>query len=202
MKYIVSTFNQDYEWVKKYTKDYIIYNRGDEHIEGTIHVQPNIGTDLADKFRWIIENYEKLPTVVALVKANLFKYISEEEFEKVKNSKVFTPLLTKKHRTYSDNDGVVCFYDEDGMYNERNDYWYLREIPTKTVHSAQEIKALFKMDERKFNAFAPGSSYIVPRENILKHSKEYYQKLLDYVCMTQYGGEAQLIERNLYYIWS
>ena len=200
MKYIVSTFNQDFDWVKKYTKDFVIYNRGDEHIDGTIHVQPNIGTDLADKFRWIIENYDNLPSTVALIKANLFKYISEEEFEKIKNNKTFTPLLTQNHKTYSDASGLVCYY-EDGMYYERNDYWYLREVPTKTVHSAQEIKALFKMDERQYNAFAPGSNYILTKENILKHSKEFYQKLLDYVCLTQYGGEAQLIERNLYYLW-
>lgn len=200
MKYIVSTFNQDFDWVKKYTKDFVVYNRGDEPIEGTVHVQPNIGTDLADKFRWIIENYDNLPDTVALVKANLFKYISEEEFEKLKDNKTFTPLLTQNHRAYSDNDGVVCYY-EDGMYHERNDYWYLREVPTKTINVAQEIKALFKMDERKFNAFAPGSNYILTKENILKHPKEFYQKLLDYVCLTQYGGEAQLIERNLYYLW-
>lgn len=201
MKYIISRFNHDIGWLKYYTKNPVIYDRSEEPVIGSIIV-PNIGTDIYDKFTWIIENYENLPQVVCLAKANLFKYITQTEFDDVKDNKTFTPLLTKGHKTYSDGNGVVCFYDENGMYNERNDYWYLLEHPTKNVKATEELKALFKMDERKYNAFAPGSNYIVTRENILKHPKEFYEKLRSYLDWTIYPGEAQIIERNLYYLWS
>ncbi len=57
------------------------------------------------------------------------------------------------------------------------------------------------MDEREYNAFAPGSNYILTRENILKHPKEFYVKLRSFLDWEVYPGDAQLLERNLYYLW-
>jgi hypothetical protein len=50
--------------------------------------------------------------------------------------------------------------------------------------------------------FAPGSNYILPKETILKHPKELYEKLRSYLDWTVYPGEAQIIERGLYTLWS
>lgn len=200
MKYIISRYNQDLDWIKEYTKDYVLYDRSEEPLPNAI-VVPNIGSDIHDKLTYIIDNYDNLPAVAVYCKANLFKYITKEEFDKVKNNKTFTPLLTQKHKTYSDGDGVVCYY-EDGMYYERNDYWFLREHQTKTRNSDRDLRTMFGMEGRKFNAFAPGSNYILPRANILQHPKELYEKLRSYLEWAVYPGEAQLIERNLYYIWS
>lgn len=200
-QYIVTSFNQECDWVYEYTKNPIIFNRGSTDIPNSIIVE-NLGTDIADKLRFIVENYDNLPDVCVLIKANLFKYITKEEWDAICDNNTFTPILTKNHRTYSDANGVVCFYDESGMYNERNDYWYLLEHPTKTVGACQELKKLLKMEERKFNCFAPGSNYIVPKANILQHPKDFYQKLLDNVMWERYVGEAFLIERSLYHIWT
>ena len=161
---------------------------------------PNIGTDIYDKFTYIIKNYDNLPDVAIYTKANLFKYISKEEFEKVKNNKTFTPLLTQKHHVYM----PVCFYRYEAdvdmpMYNEINNYWYLGAHPLK--HKRQELAELLGIDGKEYVTFAPGSNYIVPKENIRKHPKEFYEKLCDYLTWDKYPGEAQMIERALYNIW-
>lgn len=200
MKYIISRFNHDLGWLKHYTKDFVLYDRSEKPLEGAI-VVPNIGTDIYDKFTYIIDNYDDLPDVMVLTKANLFKYITQTEFDLLKDNKTFTPLLTQNHRTYSDNDSPVCWY-ENGMYCERNDYWYLREHSTKNVTHTNELKKLLGLEGRKYLTFAPGSNYIVPKENILKHPKEFYIKLRSYLDWAVYPGEAQLIERGLYYLWS
>jgi hypothetical protein len=199
MKYIISKYNHDLEWLKDYTDDYVLYDRSEEPLKDSIIV-PNIGTDLYDKFKYIVDNYDALPDVAVYTKANLFKYITKEEFDLVKDNKTFTPLLTQGHRTYSDNEGVVCYY-ENGMYYERNDYWYLLQHGTKNFGNTDKLRKLFNMDERKYNAFAPGSNYILTKENIHKHPKEFYEMLMGYLDWTVYPGEAQIIERNLYYIW-
>jgi hypothetical protein len=49
--------------------------------------------------------------------------------------------------------------------------------------------------------FAPGSNYILPKENILKHSKDHYQKLRSFLEWDVYPGEAQILERGLYTLW-
>lgn len=199
MKYIISRYNHDISWIEKYTKDYVLYDRSPEPVNGAI-VVPNIGSDIYDKFTYIIDNYDNLPDVAVYTKANIFKYISEDEFDSIKDNNTFTPILTQNHRTYSDSEGVVCFY-EDGMYCERNDFWYLREHPTKTVNSSRELKKILDLEGKPYLKFAPGSNYILPKKNILKHPKDLYEKLRQYLEWNVYPGEAQLIERGLYYLW-
>jgi len=198
MKYVISRFNHDIGWLRRYTDDYIIYDRSLEPVEGAILVK-NIGSDHFDKFSFIIDNYDNLPEVAVYTKANIFKYITEEEFDKVKDNKTFTPLLTKHHRTYSDEKGVVCFYSGDGMYNELNNMWYLAAHPAK--HDPFELQMFLGIADQEYVKFAPGSNYILPKEHILKHPKETYEYLRSMIDYDVYPGEAQIIERGMYELW-
>lgn len=195
MKYILSRYNHDVDWVYKYTKDPLIYDRSEEPLPNTIIV-PNIGSDIYDKLSYIIDNYDNLPPIAVYTKANLFKYITQREFNKVKESTKFTPLLTKKHKTYM----PVCFYDKDGMYNEINNYWYLAAHPPKSQNSLAELLQLIN-NVTEYHRFAPGSNYILTRENILQHTKVYYMYLRSFLDWAVYPGEAQVIERNMYHIF-
>ena len=85
------------------------------------------------------------------------------------------------------------------MFNEINNFWYLYPHPAKF---APVFIDFFHMKERLYNAFAPGSNYIVPKENILKHPKEVYEKFRSCLDWDIYPGDAQLLERNLYYLWN
>lgn len=197
MKYVISRYNHDISWLPEYTDDYVLYDRSEIPSPNAI-VVPNIGSDLLDKFNFIIDNYDNLPDVAVYTKANLFKYITKEEFDKVKDNTTFTPLLTKNHKVYANEEGPVCFYDNQGMFNEVNNFWYLYPYPARF---APPIIDFFHMKEKLYNAFAPGSNYILPKENILKHPKEVYEKFKSYLEWDVYPGDAQLLERNLYYLW-
>lgn len=180
------------DWIKDYPGKHIIYDRSEEPLEGSI-VVPNVGSDIYDKFTFIIHNYDNLPEVAIYTKANLFKYTTKEEFDTIKDNNVFTPITTKTHQE------KPTFFYRDGLWHELNDYWYLSHHPAKR---AGELIELLGMKGREYNAFAPGSNYIIPKENILKHPKSYYEKLRSFLDWSIYPGEAQILERNLYYLWS
>lgn len=193
MKYILSRYNHDIAWLKDYTDDFVLYDRSDATIEGSI-VVPNIGSDIYDKFTYIIDNYDNLPDVAVYTKANIFKYITKEEFDLIKDNKTFTPILSFKHKTRF----PICFYINN-LYYELNNYWYLKSHPAKRK---EELIKFLGIKYKLYLKFAPGSNYIVPKENIMKHPKEYYIKLRSFLDWAVYPGEAQIIERSLYYIWS
>ena len=193
--YIISRYNHDIDWIKEYTDNPIIYDRSERPIDNAI-VVPNLGTDISDKFKFIIDNYDNLPDVAIYTKANLFKYITKEEFNKVKDNKTFTPLLTQGHKTYM----PVCYY-KDGLYYEINNFWYLNELPHRK-DKVEELKDMLGMRDREYNGFAPGSNYILTKEDIHKHPKEFYAKLKTYIDYEVYPGEAQMIERSMYNLWS
>ena len=198
INFIVSRFNQDTSWVSQYAPSMILFDRSDNPQPGSIIV-PNLGSDLADKFHFIISNYNNLPPVAVYTKANLFKYISQPEFDKVKNNSWFTPLLTMNHRTYDDANGKpVCYY-KDGIYYEVNNAWYLNEQPLK--YDPREIMAFTGIDKLEYVPMAPGSNYILTAEDIRRHPVEFYIKLYNYLTYCVYPAEAMILERSLYTIW-
>ena len=191
--FIVSRYNQDISWLGEYCQSAILFDRSDDPLPGA-NIVPNLGTDIADKLLFIILNYHQLPTAAVYTKANLFKYITKEEFDKVKDNSFFTPLLTKNHE---EKPGVS--YYKDGIYWEINNLWYLGAHPCK--YDPKEVMKFCGIDNLKFVPFAPGSNYILTREDILKHPRAFYEKLYSYLSWAVYPGESQIIERALFTIF-
>lgn len=187
MLYVLNTYNGNTDWVKEYTNDVVFYDKKDL----------NVGYNIYDYMDYIVNNYDNLPDVVLFGKDNMLeRHITKEEFDRVVNNKTFTPLLTKNHKV----DGKVNFY-LDGIYCERNDSWYFNSYPSKYFKSYDEFAKEIKLPNPDYLPFAPGACYIVPKKNILKHSKEFYTKLKELVSWHQTPVEAHLIERSLYNIW-
>lgn len=206
--FMISRYNQDVSWVSEYAPSMILYDRSDNPMPGS-NIVPNIGSDIADKLHFIIANYNSLPTVAVYTKANLFKYITKEEFDKVKDNSFFTPLLTNNHKEIKfdgtqeyikrhGTDKDVCYY-ENNIYWEINNGWYLNQHPCK--HDPGEVMKTLGILNLEYVPFAPGSNYILTAFDIHKHPVEFYIKLLNYLTWSVYPGEAQIIERGLYTIW-
>ncbi len=218
MKYVISRYNHDMDWIKDYSDEYVVYDRSENPLFNSVKVN-NVGSDIYDKFTFIIDNYDNLPDVAIYTKANIFKYITKEEFDLIKDNKTFTPILTQHHKEVMCDQGMLdslgiqgpkpYSYYKAGMYYELNYPAYLKEHKTKdpyysysNTYLEHPLYELLGIKDMEYVPFAPGSNYILPKENILKHSKEFYEKLRSYLEWAVYPGEAMLIERSLYTIWS
>mgnify|MGYP007071571311 CR=1 FL=1 len=187
MLYVINSYNGNTEWIKDYTDEVVFYDKKDK----------NVGYNIFDYMDWIVKNYDNLPDVVLFGKDNMLeRHITKEEFDEIKDNKTFTPILTKGHKT----DGKINYY-KDGLYYEVNSYWYANHYGIKDSKSFNELIDLLGVRNKAYLGFPPGGCCIVPKENILKHSKEFYIKLLEAVSYKQTPGEAHLIERCLCYIW-
>lgn len=93
------------------------------------------------------------------------------------------------------------FYDEEGMYNELNVPAYLAGHNPKSWDLVEPLMKLLGIWDQEYIKFAPGSNYILPKENILKHPKQFYEELRSYLDWSVYPGECMIIERGLYNIW-
>lgn len=207
MKAVLINYNYTPTWLLTSGLDYWIFDRSDskdflkDFPQERITYTKNIGNVDYDKLTFLVEMYDQLPEVFLWGKTNLFKYISEEEYEQVKNNTTFTPLLTKNHRTYSDKNGVVNFYDTLGMYRERNDSWFFNENPAKYVNSFDEWGNMFQFTSPRYIPFAPGGNYILTKETVQKYGRDYYRRMRDTMDYCQLPGEAQCAERSYYLIW-
>lgn len=206
MKALLINHNFTPDWLKTSGLDYVICDRSisKEYLkdfpQNRIIYTKNVGNVDYDKLSFLVENYDTLPDVFLWGKTNLFKYISEEEFAKVKDNQTFTPFLTQTHKTYSDKNSPVCYY-QNGMYYERNDSWYLNEVQGKYVQSWSDWAHEFQLPILPYIPFAPGGNYILTREKVHLYSRDYYEKMRTFLDYTQLPGEAHCAERSYYLMW-
>ena len=204
MKYVLVNYNFTPNWVKDL--DYLIYDRSDDYTylkgfdQDKIIYTKNLGNVDCDRLGYLVDNYDNLPSVFLWSKSNLFKYITKEEFDVINDNKEFTPLLTQKHRIYSNEQGVVCYY-KDNMYYEVNNGWYLQSFPAR-CGSFEAWAKMFNLPNPDYIPFAPGGNYILTKEVIHKHPKELYVNMRDTLDYTVLPGEAQLCERSYFLLWS
>ena len=212
---VITNHNSDLEWITM-TYDYgfsleniVIYDRSDVEKDwthlGTSIRSPNVGENIYDMMRFIVENYDNLSDISIFIKGNLFSrpeekggenyYTTKEKFIRALQANYFLPI-ERYHPTTSFNVNA-------GGYIEPSHYHH--QSPSKyftTYYQLMEI--LFENPiNPDYIRFAPGANYVVPKGNILKYSKQLYEKLMLYCSHCEIVcSEAYLIERALYAIWT
>lgn len=224
MKHIKSNFlvisdynwlpqNIEESWVHKYSDNYLIYDRAGRWEEtNKIKRQKNVGQNIYDLFDFIATNYDNLPDVTIFGRAAMIfpkgrekplsnGTISEEKFLELANNDTFTELHDfgpEVHNGYSSKLGP------DGSYLEINNSWYFNHHRGKYFHNLNTFLQDVYVNPTipDYIRFAPGGSYIIPKANMLKYSKNFYEKLRDYVGWDILTGEAHMLERSLYTIFT
>ena len=204
---VFSNYHNDVHWVPTYTNNYLIYNQSDTQILPTeidvekIVASKHMGHNIRDYCTFIIDYYENLPTVTIFATGNVFpRHMSEGYFASVVNNEYFTPLeepgRQKRH---------VLPLIPVGGHSEYNDSWYLKRPVKKYFYDFDDFLhfCFINVKVPEYVQFAPGANYIVPKKNILRYPKVFYENLRFFVSHT-YGivpGESYIIERALYMIW-
>lgn len=207
-KVIAVNYNHNPGWIAGFTDDYLIFDRSNSP-DYTRNLDPekvikteNKGNVDYDKLLYLVDNYDTLPESFLWIKTNLFKYITEFEFDRLKNRQEFTPLLTQQHTCYTDQQGWVNYYEE-GWYYERNNSWYLNtEHRPKYIESFNDWAKIHALPQNlAYIPFAPGGNYILTREKVHKYSRDYYENMASMLDWTQLPGEAQCAERSYGLMW-
>lgn len=209
MKAILINYEFVPEWLKDSGLDYEIWDRSETQglLDGfpadRLRKTENRGNVDYDKLTWIVENYDALPDVFLWGKTNLFKYVTPERFEEVKNAKEFVPLLKYDHPE------VMCdwapsipfsFY-QDGIYHDLNNSWYLNVVPAYRYRTYGEFAKDFLLPSPAYLPFAPGGNYILTRAVVHRYGRDFYDKMRSILPYCQLPGEAQMLERTYYTLW-
>lgn len=207
-KWIVNSYNTDFSWIDNYTDNYIIYDKTETLIEtDKIRHQKNLGYNIYDYLTFIVDNYNSLPDVCVFIKANVFKHCKKEVFDILIQNNDFTSLEYYGNIPANNWEARTL----NGGFLEINNSWYIKAMADTY---GPEVNRYFKtyndfLDEMFINPenlmwirFSPGANYIVPKENILYYTKDFWKKLLGYIDYHQTPSEAHIIERALYSIFT
>lgn len=182
---------------------------------------PNTGHNITSYFSWFADHYEALPEVIFLLKGNiLHRHCSREYFERVLQNTWFTFLYEEKqlreryskpsaavlaanHGKDPNQDSIASLVTESEFLEQNND-WYM-QTGTHPCRYFTSYDALLRFVYRdpvlpRQILFAPGGCYIVRREQIQLHGKNFYRnlnKLMNYTMDPAFPAEAYLVERML-----
>ena len=202
--FIISRYKEDYSWVKEYTDKYLIYNKG-EPIYNDFHIinTENIGGNQRDIFKFIYENYDNLPELMAFIQANPFDHCKKEIFDKLIYNECFTSL-----EYYGDipANGFERRTD-NGQFLELNCNWYIN-AHNQTYNQNCRYSSFDEFMNTYFDnyihvnfiRFSPGSQYIIKKEQVLFYSKIFWQDLMNELN-SRSPTEGHIIERAMYYIF-
>lgn len=205
MKAVLVNYNTTPDWLLTSDLDYLLYDRSDskEYLkdfpqERIIYTE-NIGQVDYDKLSYLVDNYYNLPDVFLWGKANLFKSVTEEDLKLALERGEYTPLIRQDHRTYSDDRGVVSYY-QDAMYWERNDSWYFWSLPAKYSDYGSFARD-FQLPNPPYIPFNPGGNFILTKDKVHQYSRDFYEKMRDSLPHVANPAEAHCCERSYYTLW-
>tara|TARA_R110000765_G_scaffold426485_1_gene542285 strand:- start:1645 stop:2322 length:678 start_codon:yes stop_codon:yes gene_type:complete len=205
--FIVSRYKEDPSWIKEYTDNYIIYNKG-EPLDDTFNVKimPNTGGNQYDISHFIHENYSDLPNLMAFVQGEPWDHCNKEKFDRIIYNEFFTALESYEHVDTGPNSAMRL--SEDGGYMEINNGWYINAhnqthnqacLYSSLDHFMNTIFVNYRRTD--WVRFAPGSQYIIEKKQALRYSKRFWRHLMS-VLPKNHMTEAHIVERSLMMILS
>lgn len=202
--FCISHFNGELDWIKKINKsNYVVYNKSNKKLDKEINSIKikNVGYNIYSYLNFIIENYENLPDTIVFCKDNIFsRHLKIKTFSNLLKRNIFTCLEENNiSRPFP-----ISVDFSDNSFNEINSSWYRFKHPRKFFSNYDIFyNYVFKNTKKPlFIRFAPGANYIVPKNNILLRTKNFYKNLKKFIDHSQYSCESHFVERSLFLIWN
>ena len=202
--FCISHFNGNIEWISNIGKNsYVIYNKSGKNLPKEInHINiKNVGYNLFSYLKFIIDNYNNLPKIIVFCKDNVFsRHVDLDLFKNLLKRNTFTTI--EENLNYYKF--PIVLKTSDYGFTEINSSWYKNKYPRLFFRDFNCFyQYIFKnVDKPHFLRFAPGANYIVPKDNILLRSRNFYRNLLNFIIHSQYSCESHFLERSLYTIWN
>ena len=201
---VVSRFKENVDWIRNYTDNYIIYNKGDDDLYDFKQIKrPNIGGNQYDICQFIYENYENLPDLIAFCQGNPFDHCPQKDFNRLIYNGYYTNLFST-HCGVNFPNGIFTEID-DGLLCTR-----LKDVCPNTseckVSSFDEFaNSIFENYlSVRILSFPPGSQFIVEKERCLYYSRSFWKNLMEFVNTdigVNGGREAHILERAMQLIF-
>lgn len=178
---------------------------------GKVFESPNVGSNIYDYGKYIVENYDDLADINLLLKGNITcrTYTNRDRFIYALTANWFVPIdndpIGNGEKNFYEPWGEG-FYVNDSSHLEKTERFMGEDKNLKFYPKIKNIKDFLEdlfIIKRipEYLSFCPGANYVVPKQNILKYSKNFYQKIIDYTDYHSNPMESHYFERVLPLAW-
>ena len=163
---VISKYNENIEWLKKMhpCNRIFLYDKSDAPVNGSIPLK-NIGRESSTYIHHILTHYNNLPNFTIFLQGDPFDHM-----DKNINANNFQELIDKIIREEELQSNIKTLPLFTPLHSE-----LLSDYPT--LLKKEYLELIIKKKAPQCFEFAAGAQYIVPREKILQHPIDFYQKL-------------------------
>jgi hypothetical protein len=204
--FVISNYNVDPYSLAKYAKNYVIYDQSDDtriiklnkrRKDPRIIPYPNTGHNHIVFFKYIIDNYDNLPEMVAFLKGNIIgRHVTQTFWDKNYNNNHYTFLWDDPN--FIDKE-KIAYSLYSGHFIERNNSWYVTHSKHRYFTNFNQLISFFYDIDKfpEFNLFAPGGCYIVEKRRILRNPISFYEGLVRIMEYEFFPSEVWMVERMM-----
>jgi hypothetical protein len=208
--FVVSNFNHDPMPIIEYAKNYLIMDQSTDRLtvdylsrlnNPSIRFSKHVGHNLIDYLDYIIENYEKLPPLIAFLKGNTIgRHISQEDWNQIYLNQHYTFVFTNNEERNVPN---VHFAGSNSDFNEINNSWFVWHSHHRYFSNTNQlIEFLYENPKYpEYLTFSPGACYFVESTRITNKPVSLYIGLKEILSYEFFPSEAWIVERLLHTIF-
>ncbi|CAF1491011.1 unnamed protein product [Adineta ricciae] len=187
---VISHYNEDLNWLDLYIGDtipHIVYTRStDSLIRHAISV--NKGREAVAYLRYIVDHYSNLPSLIAFIHAH------RTAWHQTDPSDIVVALRALRWNKY----GYMPLTGTTTFAYFQKDSPNLQSVVNFELWTAVLQRELGPPPRSGTKGHCC-ASFVVRKEEILKHPKQFYSKIIDYIVASRHSD--QLTGRTLEYTW-
>jgi hypothetical protein len=162
---VVAKYKEDVRWSENiHPENLYIYDKSGEKTQ-YIPLK-NVGRESHTYIHHIVEHYDNLPDFIIFVQGNPFDHINKDSYNDIN---IYTIPKYIFNLIESQPKSITSFYGKN--HKEHIDEFKGLKL--------REYCNYFFNSSREEVEFSPGCQYIIPKNDILKHSKKFYIHLLN-----------------------
>jgi hypothetical protein len=178
---VVARYNEDVSWTKQFP-NVLIYNKGTELNNGyNEFFLNNVGREGHTYYKYICDNYDNLSDYTIFLQGRPFDH---------------SPNIISNIYKYIDNQELNIDFEflsewiiDSSLNDERSRYQHCINI-----HKTWEYVFGETIDDKQI-IFGAGAQFIVSKNKILKHTKEFYENIVNILGYTVDPFEGYDVER-------
>jgi Protein of unknown function (DUF3431) len=184
---IVARYNECVEWTRQFP-NVIIYNKGEKLDDGFNEVfLDNVGREGHTYYRYICDNYENLSDYAVFLQGRPFDH---------------SPNILSNLTQYVNNSELSIEFEflSERIYNSSLNTECSKNWQCKNIHKTWERVFGVTVEDRECT-FGAGAQFIVSKNKILQHPKNFYEnivKILDYTIDPEEGYDIERFHKYIF----
>jgi hypothetical protein len=207
--FVVSNFNTDPSDLLDFASTFSLYDQStDPAVRALVserfpecQVVDNTGHSLSNYFRYLLDHWETMPSLLALLKSNVVgRHVSREYFERNYRNQHYTFIYDEG--PFAPGPAASLLFES--AFLELNNSWYSGAKPRRYFATYNQFLEFIYVRPvlPRWILFSPGACYIVPRENIRRHPRALFEALQHLVTYQFFPTEAYFVERALHTVFT